>query len=162
MRRAALAVALLGIVLLQRSHLPAWRAVVTALVVALVYDVALAYIIFVAKQFLLARVLAFVLDATLMFVALTFVLRGLGEANSASDIWIAMLLFVGSGGFALAPLGSLIYTALGTGAFIFGTLAFFPQDSQYHEQLPIRVAFFIAFGLLSLGAAQELKSGVRE
>ena len=157
LRRAALAVALIAVLATQRSHVPAWPAVVIALTAAFVYDIYLAYLVFVAKQFLLARVLAFILDATLMFVALTFVLKSLGEANSGSDIWVAMLLFIGSGGFALAPVGSLIYTALGTGAFTLGTLLYFPADSQYHEQLPLRVAFFVAFGLLALGAAQELE-----
>lgn len=157
LRRAALAIALIAVLATQRSHVPVWPAVVAALSTAFVYDIYLAYLVFVAKQFLLARVLAFILDATLMFVALTFVLKSLGEANSASDIWVAMLLFIGSGGFALAPVGSLIYTALGTGAFTLGTLLYFPADSQYHEQLPLRVAFFVAFGLLALGAAQEME-----
>ena len=157
LRRAAIAGALLVILPIQRAHVPAWQAVMTALAAALLYDIALGYFVYVARQFLVARVLAFVLDATLMFVALLFVLRALGSANSASDIWLAMLLFVGSGGFALAPLGSLIFMSLGTGAFILGTLLYFPEDSQYNEQLPIRAAFFLAFGLLALGHAQELE-----
>jgi diguanylate cyclase (GGDEF)-like protein/putative nucleotidyltransferase with HDIG domain len=157
LRRAVLAGALLLILPFQRSHVPAWEAVVAALSVALLYDVVLAYLVHVAKQFLVARVLAFILDATLMFVALLFVLRALGSADSSSDIWIAMLLFIGSGGFSLAPVGSLIYTALGTTAFILGTLLYFPEGSQYQEQLVLRVVFFVAFGLLSLGAAQELE-----
>jgi diguanylate cyclase (GGDEF)-like protein len=157
LRRAALAVTLVAVLATQRSHVPAWPAVAAALASAFVYDLFLGYLVFVARRYMLARVLAFLLDATLMFVALMFVLKSLGDANSSSDIWVAMLLFIGSGGLALAPIGSLIYTALGTGAFILGTLLYFPSDSQYHDELAIRVAFFIAFGLLALGAAQEME-----
>ena len=154
-RRALLAPAIIA--LLPMYHLPGWHAVLGACAAAVVYDIPLAYLVFVQKRIFLARVLAFLLDALLLSVASLFVLRELGAANSSSDIWLAFLVFAVSGGFVLAPIGSLIYTALATGSFVLGTYLFFPADSQYHDQLLVRVVFFTVFGLMSLGIAQELE-----
>jgi HD-GYP domain-containing protein (c-di-GMP phosphodiesterase class II) len=81
----------------------------------------------------------------------------MGNANSSSDLWLAFLVFVVSGGFTLAPIGSLIYTGLAIACFGLGTHFFYPADSHYNEQLPIRLMFFATFGLISLGMARELE-----
>jgi hypothetical protein len=147
----------MAVVTIDRLRFPGWQAVVVACSVALLYDLALAYLVFVKKRAFAARVLAFVLDGALLSGASLFVLRTMGAANSGSDLWLAFLVFVVSGGFALAPIGSMIYTALTMGFFAAGTLLYFPPDSQYHDQLPIRLVFFATFGLISMAMAQELE-----
>jgi putative two-component system response regulator len=57
----------------------------------------------------------------------------------------------------MAPVGSLLYTALWMGWFALATLLYFPAGSHFQEQLPIRLFFFAAFGLISLGMAAELQ-----
>jgi len=157
LRRALVAPAIIISILLDQLHFPGWQALPAACAVAVAYDAYLAYLVFLKKRFFAARVLAFVLDALLLTGAGLFVLRAMGLANSTSDIWLAFLVFVVSGGFALAPIGALIYTALTMVWFALGTLLFYPSDSHYYDQLPIRLFFFAAFGLISLGMAAELQ-----
>ncbi len=155
-RRALITPVILALILVPRLHIPGWQAVLGACVVALLYDIPLAYLVFAKRQIFAARVLAFLLDGLLLAGASIFVLRALGAANSNSDIWLAFLVFAVSGGFVLAPIGSLIYTALAISGFGLGTYLYFPASSQYHEQLFVRLTFFAVFGLMSLGIAQEL------
>jgi len=157
LRRALVAPAIIISIPLDQLHFPGWQALPAACAAAVAYDVLLAYLVFAKRRFFAARVLAFLLDALLLTGAGLFILRAMGEANSASDLWLAFLVFVVSGGFALAPIGSLIYTALTMLWFGLGTLLFFPADSHYQDQLPIRLFFFAAFGLISLGMAAELQ-----
>ena len=157
LRRALVAPAIIVTILLDQLHFPGWQAVPAACAGAVCYDVFLAYLVFVKKRFFTARVLAFLLDAALLTGAGLFVLRAMGLADSTSDIWLAFLVFVVSGGFALAPIGALIYTALTMAWFALGTLLFYPSGSHFQDQLPIRLFFFATFGLISLGMAAELQ-----
>src|SRR3990172_1041635 len=141
-RRALLAPVIVALVLIPPLRIPGWPAVAAACGAAFLYDIPLAYIVFVKKRFLLARALAFVLDALLLAVASFFVLRALGSTNSSYDLWLAFLLFVASGGFFLAPVGALIYTGVAMVSFALGTVLYFPADSQYQEQLLIRLFVF--------------------
>ncbi|MDZ4278400.1 MAG: hypothetical protein U1B78_04605, partial [Dehalococcoidia bacterium] len=157
LRRTVLAPVIIAIVPIEQFHFAGWPAIVSACSAALLYNLLLGYLVFVKKQAFAARLLAFVFDAALLSVASVFVLRALGAANSSSDIWLAFLVFVVSGGFTLAPAGSLIYTSLAMGWFTFGTLMFFPPESQFREELLVRLVFFATFGLVSLGMASELQ-----
>jgi len=156
LRRALLAPVVIAVVPIQQLHLPGWQAVVIICSAALVYNIPIAYCVFVRKWYLTARAMAFVGDAMLLAGGSFVVLHEMGSSNSSSDLWLAFLVFVVSGGFTLAPAGSLIYTALAMTCFGLGTVIFYPADSHYHEQLPIRLLFFATFGLVSLGMAREL------
>jgi putative two-component system response regulator len=57
----------------------------------------------------------------------------------------------------MAPIGSLFYTALWMAWFALATLLYFPGGGQFQEQLTMRLFFFAAFGLISLGVATELQ-----
>ena len=156
LRRALLAPGVIAVLLIQQLHLPGWQAVVIICSAALVYNIPIAYCVFVRKWYLTARAMAFVGDAMLLASGSFVVLREMGSSNSSSDLWLAFLVFVVSGGFTLAPAGSLIYTALAMACFGLGTVIFYPPDSHYHEQLPTRLMFFATFGLVSLAMAGEL------
>jgi hypothetical protein len=156
-RRAFVAPVILAIVPVERLHVPGWEAVVIACSAALLYNVPLAYLVFVKKSYMAARIGAFLFDGALLSVASLFVLRAMGGANSSSDLWLAFLVFVVSGGFTLAPAGSLIYTGAAMLFFALGTTLYFPEDSHYRSELPIRLVFFATFGLMSLAMAGELQ-----
>jgi len=109
------------------------------------------------ERFFTARVLGLALDAIVLMGASLYVFREMGAANSGSDIWLVFLVYIVTGGFTLAPVGSLVYTALWIGWFALATLIYFSPQSQFHDQLPIRLIFFAAIGLIALAMARELE-----
>ena len=155
-RRAFVAGVIIATLPIQQLRIAGWPAVVGACGVALIYDLPLAYLTFVRKQYFVARILGLALDALLLMGASWYVLRELGAANSGSDIWLVFMVYVVTGGFTLAPLGSILYTGLWIGWFALATLLYFPSGSQYVEQLPIRLIFLGTVGLSALGMAGEL------
>jgi diguanylate cyclase (GGDEF)-like protein len=156
-RRALLAPVIIALVSVKQLHIPGWQLAAGAAAAAVLYNLLIAHLVFIRHRFFTARILAFVLDGVLLCSASMFVLHGLGAKDSNSDIWLAFLVFAVSGGFVLAPIGSLIYTALAIGSFVAGTLLFFEPGSQFRDQLLLRVIFFAVFGLMSMGIAQELE-----
>jgi hypothetical protein len=156
-RRALVAIAVMSAVPIQQLRLPGWPAVVIGCGVALIYDLFLAYLVFVKQRFPAARVLGLLFDAIVLMSASFYVFRAMGEAGSSSDIWLVFMVYVVIGGFTLAPLGSLLYTALWIAWFALGTLLFFPGNSQFHTQLPIRLVFLGTIGLSALAMAGELE-----
>jgi hypothetical protein len=138
-------------------RIPGWPAVVIGSSCALAYDVLLAYLVFVKQRYSTAQVLGLVLDALVLMGASLYVFREMGAAGSSSDIWLVFLVYIVIGGFTLAPVGSLSYTALWTGWFALGTLLYFPNTSQFYDQLPIRLIFFALIGFVALGMARELQ-----
>ena len=156
-RRAIVAAVIMAVLPIQQLRIPGWPAIMGACAVALLYDLFLAYRVFVKERFSLARVLGLVLDGLVLMGASFYVFREMGAISSASDIWLVFLVYIVIGGFTLAPIGSLIYTGLWTGWFASATLLYFPAASQYREELYIRLVFLGLVGLISLGMAQELQ-----
>jgi hypothetical protein len=157
-RRALVAVVIIAVLPIQPSSLPGWQAVVVACGVALAYDIPFAYLVFVERRYLLVRVLGTVFDSIVLMGASFYVFREMGAAGSSSDIWLVFMVYIITGGFSLAPAGSILYTALWVIWFAAGTLLFFPNDSQFHTQLPIRLVFFCTIGLTAAAIASELGS----
>ncbi|MEX0785108.1 MAG: HD domain-containing phosphohydrolase [Dehalococcoidia bacterium] len=156
-RRAVVAAAIVAILPIQQMHIPGWPGVIGACIVALLYDAPLAYLVFVKQRHFLARVLGTVLDSVVLMGASFFVFREMGAAGSDSSIWLVFIIYITTGGFALAPVGSLFYTALWTAWFALGTLLYFNPESLYYEELPIRLVFMALIGLVSLAMASELQ-----
>ena len=156
-RRALVVAVIIGVLPIQQMRIPGWPAVIAGCTVALAYDFALAYLVFAKGRFFLARVLGLVLDALVLMAASLVVFREMGAASSASDIWLVFIVYIVIGGFTLAPVGSLIYTALWTGWFALATLLYFPSSSAFYDQLPIRLVFFATIGFVALGMAGELQ-----
>jgi len=155
-RRALIASVIIAVLPVQQG-LPGWPGVVAGCVCALGYDLPLAYIVFVRKQYFTARVLGIVLDALVLMSASFFVFQEMGTNGSSSDIWLVFMVYVVTGGFTMAPLGSLLYTALWIVWFALGTQIYFPSGSQYVDQLPIRMIFLATVGVSALGVAGELE-----
>jgi hypothetical protein len=155
-RRALMALAVLTVVPIQHSRLPGWPAVAVACGVVLAYDIGVAYLVFAKQRFLLARVLGTLFDVIILMGASFYVLREMGAAGVSSDIWLVFIIYVVIGGLVFAPLGALVYTALWIAWFAAATLLFFPADSDFRAQLPLRLVFFGAIGLSALVTAGEL------
>ena len=156
-RRALVAAVIIVVLPIQQMRIPGWPAVVIACLVALSYNVPLAYLVFVKERYFLERILGTVLDAVVLMGASLFVFREMGAADSGSDIWLVFLVYIVTGGFTLAPAGSLLYTALWVGWFALATYLYFPAGSHFQDHLPIRLIFFAAIGLIALGMATELQ-----
>lgn len=156
-RRALVAGVVAGVLPIGPARLPGWQGVVGACAAALVYDVLLFYLVFVRKQYFGARVLGTALDAIVLMGASFYAFREMGAAGSASDLWLVFFVYVITGGFTMAPLGSVLYTALWIGWMALGTLLYFPSGSQYADQLVIRLIFLGTVGLSALGMAGELE-----
>ena len=156
LRRAFVSVVIIAVLPLQQTRIPGWPGVVVGCIFALAYNAPLAYLIIVKKRIFMARVLGLVLDALVLMGASLYVFREMGAVNSTSDIWLVFLVYIVIGGFTLAPVGSLIYTGLWVSWFAFATLLYFPGDSQFSEQLPMRLIFFTVLGLVALASANEL------
>ncbi len=154
-RRALVAGVIVAVLPIQQM-LPGWQGVVGGCVCALVYDVPLFYLVFVRKEYFLERALGTVLDSIVLMGASFFVFREMGAEGSASDIWLVFFVYVVTGGFTMAPLGSILYTALWIGWFAAGTILYFPDGSHYMEQLPMRMIFLGVIGVSALGVANEL------
>jgi hypothetical protein len=156
-RRALVAGVIVAVLPIQAMRIPGWPAVVAGCGVAIAYDVFLAYLVFAKQRFMLSQVLGLFLDGAVLMVASWFVFAEMGAANSTSDIWLVFLVYIITGGFTLAPAGSILYTAVWTGWFALCTILMFEPSSQFREQLPIRLIFFGTIGLISLGMAGELE-----
>jgi hypothetical protein len=156
-RRAIVAGVILGILPIQQMQIPGWPAVMGACAAALLYDVLLGWLVFVRKKYFVANVLGLSLDAIILMGASFFVFREMGAVGSTSSIWLVFLTYIVIGGFTLAPLGSLAYTALWTSWFAMATLMYFPAGTLYYDELPVRLIFLILIGVISLGMANELQ-----
>ena len=156
-RRAVVASTIIAILPIQQMQIPGWPAVMGACVVALCYDVVLAWLVFVKNRYFIANLGGLTLDAFVLMGASFYVFREMGAAGATSSIWLVFLIYIVIGGFTLAPLGSLAYTAIWTSWFALATLMYFSPGSLYYDELPIRLIFMALIGLVSLGMASELQ-----
>ncbi|MEX2159464.1 MAG: HD domain-containing phosphohydrolase [Dehalococcoidia bacterium] len=155
-RRAGIATVVMATIPIQSLRIPGWEAVLAACVACILYDILLAYLVFARKQYMLERVLGTVLDSILLMGATLYVFHEMALAQGSSDIWLVYVVYIVTGGFTLAPTGSLLYTALWTGWLALATLLYFPAGSQYRDELGLRLVFLCLFGLISLAMAGEL------
>jgi HD-GYP domain-containing protein (c-di-GMP phosphodiesterase class II) len=81
----------------------------------------------------------------------------MGAVGSTSSIWLVFMIYIVIGGFTLAPLGSLAYTALWTAWFALATRLYFEPGTLYYDELPVRLVFLALFGVISLAMANELQ-----
>ena len=156
-RRTIVSGTIIAILPIQQMQIPGWPAVMGACVAALIYDIPLAWLVFRKKRYVMANVIGLILDAIVLMGASFYVFREMGAAGSTSSIWLVFLVYIVIGGFTLAPLGSLAYTALWTSWFALATLTYFPAGTLYYDELPIRLVFLALIGVISLGMANELQ-----
>jgi hypothetical protein len=156
-RRACIAAVIIAILPIQQMQIPGWPGVMGACVVVLLYDIPLAWLTFIKKRYFITNALGLALDAVILMGASFYVFSEMGAADSTSSIWLVFLIYIVIGGFSLAPLGSLFYTALWTFWFALATVTYYSPGSLYYDELPIRLVFMALIGVVSLAMASELQ-----
>jgi len=156
-RRAFIALVIIAMLPIQQLRIPGWPGVMAACGVALVYDIPLGYLVYVKRRYFLVRVVGLISDALLLMGASFYVFSEMGAGGAESDIWLVFLVYIVTGGFTLAPAGSLLYTALWTTWFALATFLFYEPDSHYRDEVWLRLVFLALMGLISLLMAGELQ-----
>jgi hypothetical protein len=156
-QRALVVAAIVAVVPIQEMRIPGWPAVVAACIFAFVCNIPLAYLVWAKGEAFLARALGLVVDALALMGASFVVMRGMGEADAVSNIWLVFLLYIVNGSFRMTPVGSLAYTTLWMVWPALGALLFFSPANPFRTQLPVNLLFFAAIGLITLGVARELQ-----
>jgi HD-GYP domain-containing protein (c-di-GMP phosphodiesterase class II) len=155
-RRAVVALIIISVLPIQQMQIPGWPAVVAGCAAALAYNIPLSYLTLRKRWYSSARWLGLILDSTVLAVCTLFVFKAMAVENSASEIWLVYVIYVVTGGFTMAPAGSLIYTGIWTGWLALATLLYFEPGTIYYDELPVRLVFLGAVGLIALALALEL------
>ncbi len=153
--RPGIASAVILCVLLQGS-LPGKTGVIIACVCAITYNFLFAYLL-ARRHLYLMRALSLVIDNATVISASLWVFWKMGQAGYETDLWLLYISLIVSNSMYYGPIGSLLFTTLWTGLFVGMSLGFYEPGSSYHEQLPIRLVFFILTGFVSFSLSAELR-----
>ena len=153
--RPGIAIAVMFCVLLQ-GDLPGKTGVIAACLFAIAYNFVFA-VLLAQKHLHLMRALSLALDNATVISASLWVFWKMGQAGYESDLWLLYISLIVSSSMYYGPIGSLLFTTLWTSLFVGMSLAFYPAASSYHEQLPIRLVFFILTGFVAFSLSAELR-----
>lgn len=153
--RPGIAVAVVLCVILQ-GDLPGQVGVFIACSCAIGYNFGFA-VLLAKKRLHLMRALSLVVDNATVVSASLWVFWKMGQAGYESDLWLLYITLIVSSSMYYGPIGSVFFTTLWTALFVGMSLAFYPAGSSYHEQLLIRLVFFILTGCVSFSLAAELR-----
>jgi hypothetical protein len=153
--RPVIAGAVILVVFLQGS-LPGGTGVVVACSCAVAYNFGFAVLV-AQRRLHLLRALSLIVDNGTVITASLWVFWNMGQAGYASDLWLIYIVLIVSASMYYGPIGSLAFTTMWTGLFVFMSLSFFPSGSSFHEQLPIRLVFFVLTGLVAISLSAELR-----
>lgn len=153
--RPVIAVAAMIAVLLP-AGVPGRAGVIAACMFAIAYNFVFALLMARGHIHLFRAVSLFVDNATVISASLWMYWK-MGQVGYESDIWLIMIVLIVSNSLYYGPLGSLVFTTLWTGLLVFASLAFFEPGTNFRDQLPIRLVFFILTGLVSISLAAELR-----
>ena len=154
--RPAIALAVMLAVVLPSSILPGRDGVIRACGIAIAYNFFLGYLI-AKRRLRLMRAAALLLDNCTIIAASLFVFMRMGQAGYESDLWLIYITLIVSSSLYYGPIGSLVFTTLWTSLFVFASLAFYPSDSYFREELPMRLVFFLLTGFVGISLSAELR-----
>ena len=154
--RPAIALAVMLAVVLPSSILPGRDGVIRACGIAIAYNFFLGYLI-AKRRLRLMRAAALLLDNCTIIAASLFVFMRMGHAGYESDLWLIYITLIVSSSLYYGPIGSLVFTTLWTSLFVFASLAFYPSDSYFREELPMRLVFFLLSGFVGISLSAELR-----
>lgn len=154
--RAAIALSVILAVLIPGSKLPGRDGVVAACGIAIAYNFLLAYFIAKRRTYML-RATSLLFDNLTVMTASLFVFMRMGHANYESDLWLIYISLIVSNSLYYGPLGSLAFTTLWTGLFVFVSMVFYAGDSYFRDQMPTRLVFFILTGFVAISLSAELR-----
>ena len=154
--RPAIALCVILATRMPGSDLPGRDGVDLACAAAIAYNFLLAY--FVAKKRVyLLRGTGLLFDQLTVISASVFVFWRMGSTNYETDLWLIYLCFIVSSSMYYGPIGSLFFTTLWTGLFVYVTLAFYDPGSYFRSELPMRLVFFVLTGFVALSLSAELR-----
>jgi hypothetical protein len=154
--RPAIALAVMLAVVLPSSSLPGRDGVIRACGIAICYNFFLGYLI-AKRRVRLMRAASLLLDNSTIIAASLFVFMRMGHAGYESDLWLIYITLIVSSSLYYGPIGSLVFTTLWTSLFVYVSLAFYSGDSYFHEQLPMRLVFFLLTGFVGISLSAELR-----
>jgi hypothetical protein len=138
------------------SGLPGRDGVIRACGLAIAYNFLLAYFIAKRRVYLL-RASSLLLDNMTVMGASLFVFLRMGHVGYETDLWLIYISLIVSNSLYYGPTGSLGFTTLWTGLFVFVSLAFYPPDSYFRAELPMRLVFFVMTGFVAISLSAELR-----
>ena len=155
--RPAIAV-VVALAVLVSPGLPGREGVLLGCGAAVVYNFLFAALM-LKNRWYVYRALSLIFDTLTCVCTSLWVFSKMGAAGYESDLWLAYLTFIITSAMNYGPIGSTLFASLWTGLLVLVTLEFYDPDSHSHEQLPMRLTFFIlvSFCLISLSA--ELRRG---
>jgi len=154
--RPAIAVLVALSVIVPGSTLPGRNAVLAACACACVYNVLFAYLV-VRRHLKLLRALALAWDNLVVIGATIVVYREMGNAGYESDLWLLFITLIVTNALNYGPVGTLFFTTMWTGLFIFVMLMFFDPSSYSREHMTMRLVFFLLTGFCSFSLANEIR-----
>ena len=154
--RPAIAICVILAVLIPGSTLPGRDGVIRGAGIAIGYNFLLAY--FIAKRRIyLLRATSLAFDNMTVMATSLFVFMRMGHAGYESDLWLIYISLIVSNSLYYGPIGSLIFTTLWTGVFVFSSMVFYSGDSYFRQELPMRLVFFVLTGFVGLSLSAELR-----
>ena len=154
--RPAIAICVILAVLIPGSTLPGRDGVIRGAGIAIGYNFLLAY--FIAKRRIyLLRATSLAFDNMTVMATSLFVFMRMGHAGYESDLWLIYISLIVSNSLYYGPIGSLIFTTLWTGVFVFSSMVFYSGDSYFRQELPTRLVFFVLTGFVGLSLSAELR-----
>ncbi|MEX2247249.1 MAG: HD-GYP domain-containing protein [Dehalococcoidia bacterium] len=144
-------------VAVQGAGFPGRTGVLLACSFAIAYNFLIAGLVF-QKRIYLLRAVSLILDNLTVTFASIYVFRQMGLQAYESDLWMLFPTLIVINGLYYGPIGCLIYTTYWTGLFVAISMLFYPDESHFVDQLPMRFLFFVLIGFVSLSLAAELRS----
>lgn len=154
--RPAIALCVMLVVVIPGSGLPGRDGVIRACGIAVAYNFYLAYLIAKRRMYML-RACSLLLDNCTVMAASLFVFMRMGQAGYESDLWLIYISLIVSNSLYYGPMGSLGFTTLWAGLFVFVSMVFYPSDSYFRHEMPTRLVFFLLTGFVAISLSAELR-----
>ena len=154
--RPAIAICVILAVLIPGSTLPGRDGVIRGAGIAIGYNFLMAYFIAKRRVYVL-RATSLAFDNMTVMATSLFVFMRMGHVGYESDLWLIFISLIVSNSLYYGPIGSLIFTTLWTGLFVFVSLVFYGSETYFRQELPTRLVFFLLTGFVAISLSAELR-----
>ncbi len=155
--RPAIAILVAVAVLIQGSGIPGRTGVFIGCSAAVIYNPGIAYLV-AKKRIYLLRGFSLIADNLVVMATSLFVFYRMGRVGYETDIWLIYLCLIVTNSLYYGPLGSLFFTSMWTGTFVVISEAFYAPGTYFHDELPVRLVFFVLTGFVSISLSAELRA----
>jgi hypothetical protein len=151
--------ALVVVAVFVARDMPGRQGVIIGCSTAFTMNFGYAYLV-MRRRFFVLRATSLVVDNLIIICTSLWVFIKMGQAGYESDLWLAYLTFIITSAMSYGPIGSTLFASLWTGLLVFVTLGFYDPESNFREQLPMRLTFFVlvSFCIISLSAELRKRS----